>query len=137
MLRVLSLKTSLPKMPMSYVTWLGMCAESKDKSSLSNKPSLDACLCGLLGEGDVATATVEWIQLVDRGGLLHVREGTYMLICAMEEVVWEHLHANKVHSMTEGYKTAVVSTVKQNEEVQFHWCMLTADAMAPECRKDV
>ena len=66
-----------------------------DKSSLSNKPSLEACLCGLLGEGDVATATVEWIQLVDRGGLLHVREGTYMLFCAMEEVGQEHLHACK------------------------------------------
>ena len=34
------------------------------------------------GEG-AATASVDWVDVVDRGGLLHVKEGTYMLFCAM------------------------------------------------------
>ena len=51
-----------------------------------------------------------------------------MLFCAMEEVVREYLHSNKVHHMTEGFKSTVVKAIMENEEVLFHWCMLTAES---------
>ena len=49
---------------------------------------------GLLEEDEVvpSTASGDWISEVDRGGLWHVREGTYMLLSAMEEEVREHFH---------------------------------------------
>ena len=37
----------------------------------------------------------------------------------------EYLHANKGYHMTEGFKSTVVKAIMENEEVLFHWCMLT------------
>ena len=95
-----------------------------------NKLHLEKCLKELLQEEgeSVATVSADWLEAMDRGGLVHVREGTYMLFCAMEEVVREYLHANKVAHMTEGFKTTVVKAIMESEEVLFHWCMLTAEA---------
>ena len=95
-----------------------------------NQLQLEKCLKELLQEEgeSAATASANWLEAVDRGGLVHVSEGTYMLFCAMEEVVREYLHANKVHHMTEGFKSTVVKAIMENEEVLFHWCMLTAEA---------
>ena len=36
---------------------------------------------------DVASASVHWVDAVDRGGLVHIKEHTCMLFCAMEEEV--------------------------------------------------
>ena len=98
-----------------------------DQSSLPNKPSLAACLHALLEDeprrvenSDRVSSSINWIKAVDRGDLLHVKEGTYMLFIAMEEVVREHLHVNKMHAMTEGYKTTVVRAITESEEVLFH-----------------
>ena len=73
-------------------------------SKTPNQLQLEQCLKELLQEeGESAmSATANWLEAVDRGGLVHVKEGTHMLFCAMEEVVREYLHTNKVHQMTEG-----------------------------------
>ena len=100
-----------------------------EKSDLPNKLSLKKCLLGLLeDEGEFATTvSADWIDAVDRGGLWHVREGTYMLFSAMEEEVRSHFHINKVQEMTKGYKETIISAIMDNDNVLFHWCMLTAD----------
>ena len=98
-------------------------------SPFLNKIVLQKCLQGLLqddGESS-ASASANWIEAVDRGGLWHVREGTYMLFCAMEEVVREYLHANNVSCMTEEFKATVVSAVTESEDVLLHWCILSAE----------
>ena len=78
------------------------------------------------GEG-AATASADWVDVVDRGGLLHVKEGTYMLFCAMEEEVREHFRMENVTNVTEGNREQVEGAVMDNDEVLFQWCMLTAD----------
>ena len=100
-----------------------------EKSDLPNKLSLKKCLLGLLeDEGEFATTvSADWIDAVDRGGLWCVREGTYMLFSAMEEEVRSHFHTNKVQEMTKGYKETIISAIMDNDDVLFHWCMLTAD----------
>ena len=72
-----------------------------------NQLQLKKCLKELLQEEgeSAATASANWLEAVDRGGLVHVSEGTYMLFCAMKEVVREYLHANKVHHTTEGFNS--------------------------------
>ena len=57
-----------------------------------------------------------------------------MLFCAMEEVVRQYLHTNKIGEMTEGFKTTMVSAVTENEVVLFHWCMLTAETEDEDAR---
>ena len=94
-----------------------------------NKIILQTCLQGLLEDDreSSVSASADWIEAVDRGGLWYVREGAYMLFCAMEGVVREYLHANNVSGMTEGFKATVVSAMTESEEVLFHWCVLSAE----------
>ena len=98
------------------------------KSALPNKPALIKCLMGLLEEEEEeASPSADWLNLVDRGGLWRVREGTYMLFCAMEDELRQHLQKRRVQEMTEGFKDGVCRAISDNEEVLFHWCMLTCD----------
>jgi len=98
-----------------------------EKSSFHNKAALLICLTGLLAEeGETAaTASADWVAVVDRGGLVHVKEGTYMLFCAMEEEVRENFQMAKLNKMTEGYKERMEGAVIDNDDVLFQWCMLT------------
>ena len=98
-----------------------------EKSSSANKQNLMKCLAGLLEEDgeSSASASTHWIDAIDRGGLWHVKEGTYMLFSAMEEEIRCHFHASKVQEMTEGCKGAITHSVLANDDVLFHWCLLS------------
>ena len=100
-----------------------------EQSSGTNKAALIKCLEGLLSEEeeDAATASTDWVDVVDRGGLLHVKEGTYMLFVAMEEEVREHFRMDKATIMVEGNREHVENAVMDNDDVLFQWCMLVTD----------
>ena len=97
-------------------------------SPFLNKTVLQKCLQGLLQDDGAssASASADWIDAVDRGGLWHVRERTYMLLCGMEEVLREYLHVNNVGGMIEELRVTVVSAMTESEDVLFHWCMISA-----------
>ena len=82
---------------------------------------------GLLSDEDDESPSADWVDVVDRGGLLRVKEGTYMLFCAMEEEVREHFKLAKADQLAEGNREHVEESVLENDEVLFQWCMLTAD----------
>ena len=96
-----------------------------EKSSCTDKAVLIKCLEGLLSdeEEDAATASADWVDVVDRGGLLHVKEGTYMLFVAMEEEVREHFRIDKTTAMVEGNREQVENAVMENDDILFHWCI--------------
>ena len=48
------------------------------ESSHLNKDKLLRYLEGLLGDGEESSASATWVHLVDRGGLVYVKEETYM-----------------------------------------------------------
>ena len=50
-----------------------------------------------------------------------------MLFCAMEEEVRRHFHLAKVSKLVEGSRDTVEESVLDNEDVLFHWCLLTTD----------
>ena len=78
-------------------------------------------------EEDAATASTDWVDVVDRGGLLHVKEGTYMLFIAMEEEIREHFQMDKATIMVEANREQVENAVMDNDDVLFQWCMLVTD----------
>ena len=109
-----------------------VCRKVNDKIetlSCSEKPNLKKCLTGLLEEEgeSAATASVDWTDAVDRGGLWHVREGTYMFFSAMEVEVREYLHINMTQKDTEAVKESVIDAIATSEDVLFHWAMLSAE----------
>ena len=94
------------------------------------------CLDGLIEDrrelhGEVSLSA-EWMEIIDRGGLCHVKNGTFYLFNAMEEEVREHFRLSRVHQMSEGYKDRVISAIIENEEVQFQWSVLTSDIPTKE-----
>ena len=50
-----------------------------------------------------------------------------MLFTAMECEVRDHFHVDKLEAMKDGYKDKITLAVTNNDEVLFHWCMLTAE----------
>ena len=72
--------------------------------------------------------SADWVDVVDRGGLLHIKEGTHMLFYAMEEEVREHFHLRKISQLAEGSREHIEECVLENDEVLFQRCMLTEDA---------
>ena len=87
-------------------------------SSRSNKQQLLSCVEGLLGDDNDAPS-VDWVDVVDRGGLLHIKEGTYMLFYAMEEEVREHFHLSKISQLAESSREHIEECVLENDEVLF------------------
>ena len=111
-----------------------VCRKIHDKlqtSTLPNKSQLTRCVMGLLEEEDEQTpssASDYRVNEIDRGGLWHVQEGTYMLFSAMEEEVREHFQMGCMRDITDGCKEKIMTAIKTNNEVLFHWCMLTAES---------
>ena len=82
----------------------------------------------LKGNEDETTASsADWVNEVDREGLWKVQERTCMLFAAMEEEVREHFQIGHVRDVKDGFGERVTVAVSTNEEVLFHWCMLTAE----------
>ena len=96
-----------------------------EQSSGTNKEALIKCLEGLLSdeEEDAATVSTDWVDVVDRGWLLHVKEGMYMLFCAMEEEIQEHFRMDKATIKAEDNREQVENAVMDNDDVLFQWCL--------------
>ena len=78
-------------------------------------------------EMDEDRGTDEWTNLTDRGGLWHVNDQTYSVFYAMEEVIRQHLTTAAVSKQKEGARKKLTSSILQNEEVLFQWCILAGD----------
>ena len=60
--------------------------------------------------------TEDWTKLIDRGGLTHVNDNTYMLFHSMELEVRKHLKS----SVTSTQKKQIVDSVCENDDVLFY-----------------
>ena len=66
----------------------------------------------------------EWTNLVDRGGLLHIRETTFQVFLALEDGVRRFLAADlSGHGMR---REKVIDFVLENEDVAFSWSVASA-----------
>ena len=100
------------------------------RSSKPDEAELLRCVKALLkGDDDeeAASLSAAWVNEVDRGGLWHVREGTYMLFVAMEEEVREHFRFGALEDSKERCRERLTTALSSNDEILFHWCMLTAE----------
>ena len=67
----------------------------------------------------------EWIDLIDRGGLCHVKETTMQLFHALENQVRDVLMS--LERPSPSCNVDVIKKVITDEDVQFHWLIVTAD----------
>ena len=61
-----------------------------------------------------------------------MKEGTYILFYAMEEVVRQHFCIARVQEMRSGYNNKVVKSILSGDDVQFLWYMLLVEMVTRE-----
>jgi len=98
-----------------------------EMSSTDRRFELISLLTNLTGgEGD-GTAE-DWTNLLDRGGLCHINEDTYMFFVAMEEEVQLNLQALQVKTIgQDNLKKKLLDSIAANENVLYYWSLLTED----------
>lgn len=72
----------------------------------------------------------EWTNMIDRGGLWHVKETTFKLFCAIEDEVRMHLETltgkTAAGKSVQG-KAEIIRDITKSDDVQFYWLIATAD----------
>ena len=98
-----------------------------ERESHEYKEELVLCLMELIkGQDSEENGTdEEWSNLIDRGGLWHIKGTTHQFFCAMEYVVREVLTILVKPSSQS--KQEIVKKVTSDEDVQFYWLIVTAD----------
>ena len=69
----------------------------------------------------------EWEQLIDQGGLCHVKDETYQLFYSMELLVHQHLTIQGVGKLTPGSRPEIEKKVLEDEEVLFAWAIASVE----------
>ena len=85
-------------------------------------------------EGPTSTLldyTKEWVEKVNRGGLFDISDEAYRLFLsigmAMRSKLTEHLNMQKMTEDSNEGTSAIIDFILQNDDVQFHWSMLSID----------
>ena len=97
-----------------------------DRSSHPLKTRLALCLQELGEEdSDGEHPSEDWLKNVDRGGLKHVNDATYLLFTAMEETLRQHIGSGDANSQLNIKNASTV--IMDNDDVLFHWAMISVN----------
>ena len=80
---------------------------------------------GTFQSADEAGAAEEWTNLLDRGGLCHVRDTTFQLMCSLEREFRTQLHT--LDSTTAAMKDTIIKKLVSSNDTHFYWCIATAE----------
>ena len=88
------------------------------------------------GEGDsLLSYTTKWMDTVNRGGLYPLNDETFHLFIEIEKCVQTYLPKYLAQSKTsdkELYIRNIHDKILENEDVQFHWTLLSQDIESAE-----
>lgn len=103
------------------------------RSSHPYKDSYLQCLSNMGKKGECCTSnsdsiqafTKQWLSAVNRGGLFFVTDEVYLLFFEMEMKMRKHLH--ELISEKHINKKAVIEGIASDDDVLFHWCLVSTD----------
>ena len=98
-----------------------LCKKIK-KSSDPDKLELLLCIDDMRQGIPESDESQEWIEMIDRGGLLHVSNEMYMIV--MEVQIHQELQQDVTQVLS--FKDKILKTIISNEDVLFYWCILSA-----------
>jgi len=98
-----------------------------DRSSHPLKKELSLCLLDLTEECEVGDESCEWINAIDRGGLIHVSENMYWFTASMELEVKKHLSTSPSGNTSSNLKSTLQDAVGISDDVLFYWSMVSAN----------
>ena len=92
-------------------------------------------LCNILDDDEAEEHDSEkWTRLVDRGGLIHVGDITYMLFLSMEMELRKHL-TYVTCGISTGMKDKVLQEILKDDDVLYYWDIMSVNWDAPESNK--
>lgn len=98
------------------------------KSSPEVLVAIDELIDESKGKGDNGSDnTNDWMKLMDRGGLIFVKDITYMAFQAIEMVVRKYFCRERVEKVSPSNKCALLKQINEDEDVSFYLCMLFAN----------
>ena len=69
------------------------------------------------------SSSTEWVNLIDRGGLVHVTEECHHLFLSIEFVVKHHINISNVKSMDDSFQSHIEKMIATDDDVLFNWTM--------------
>ena len=110
-----------------------VCRNIRKKLERFSHPLKEELILGIMDlldstDDDDDASSETWLNSIDRGGLWHVSDTTFMVFKSMEEVVRLHLRKSNMHSLSSsGGKHLLVGKLSSDENVRFNWCIAAAD----------
>ena len=81
---------------------------------------------------DVFLYTRKWLDQVNRGGLFPLNDSTFTFFVAIEKQV-RNLPSHVIRpSDKKAFKTALIDSIIQDEDVQFYWALINQDIDKPK-----
>jgi len=104
-----------------------------ERSSHPLKEELILCLLDLTEDQvDELDPSEDWTNLIDRGGLMHINNGTYRVILAIETCVRKVFSKEGVQKKSDNLKQELISDILNDDDVQSHWSMLAVNWVEEE-----
>ena len=90
----------------------------------------------MLIENDKSTIldanSAEWVNIIDRGGLVHVTDACYQLFMAIEHATRQELQLCKITKMDDSFHKHLENVLNADDDVLFNWIMITGDETEKE-----
>ena len=111
----------------------GYIAVSIKKQLITSKqshPMHTALLYGLDNmciEDSVEDSSEDWLNFIDRGGLVHVNHTAFKFFLAMENELRQHLTTSKIEDMNDGCRVKLKVAIVEDIDVQHYFQRVTED----------
>ena len=112
-------------------------------SAKHRKEELLMALSELLDQDDdddtaciIPTSSKDWINIINRGGLVYVNDKANGVFHAIEYEVRHYLRVSDIKSISSGIHAQIIKAIIESEDVQSQWCSLATD-MTKEAAEDI
>ena len=86
-------------------------------------------------DGEVKN-TSDWINAIDRGGLVRISENTFEFFRTMELILHCVYNSETVQEMTSATRENLCRLITTNDDVLFYRCMVTVEVDQEEANRD-
>ena len=78
------------------------------------------------------SSSTDWINIIDRGGLIHVTDECYQLFLAIEHATRRELKTEKIGDMNDSFRQHIEMQLNEDNDVLFQWTLITGDETEKE-----
>ena len=109
-----------------YVGGYVVRALKKSKGNADILPILDKLITS---DGEHTGTSQTWLKSIDRGGLTDISDEAYQCFYAIEVANRGHLQIENTREMNEGFVDKVTTSILNDEDLLFNWCLAVGLAM--------